>query len=111
MSGLLQDFRYALRQLRNNPGFTFTAVLVLTLGMAACLAIFAFVDAALIKPLPYSHPNRLVEVTESISIIPRAHLSYPDYLDWKRLNQVFSSMDAYNNTGYLLHGSAGTEPV
>ena len=111
MSGLLHDLRYAVRQLRNNPGFTATAIFVLALGMCASLAIFGFVDAALIKPLPYVDPNRLVEVTESIPIMPRANLSYPDYLDWKRLNQVFSSMDVYNSTGYLLRGSAGAEPV
>jgi hypothetical protein len=93
MNGLLQDLRYALRQLRKSPGFACTAILVLTLGMSASVAIFGFVDAALIKPLPYKDPNRLVDVTESIPMIPRANLSYPDYLDWKKLNQVFSSMD------------------
>src|SRR5437868_3951702 len=49
----LQDVRFALRQLRNNPAFTTTAVLTLALGLCASVAIFAFVDAALIKPLPY----------------------------------------------------------
>jgi len=111
MNGFLQDLRYALRQLRKSPGFACTAMLVLTLGMCASVSIFAFVDAALIKPLPYPNPNRLVLVTESVPMIPLANISYPDYLDWKRLNQVFSSMDVYNRTGYLLRTSAGTEPV
>jgi len=111
MNGFLQDFRYALRQLRKSPGFACTAMLVLTLGMCASVSIFAFVDAALIKPLPYPNPNRLVLVTESIPMMPLANLSYPDYLDWKRLNQVFSSMDVYNGDGYLLRTPAGTEPV
>ncbi len=111
MSDLLQDLRYALRQLRKSPGFACTAVLILALGIAASVAIFGFVVAALIKPLPYAEPNRLVEVTESVPMIPRANLSYPDYLDWKKLNQVFSSMDVYTGTGYLLRSVAGTEPV
>lgn len=111
MTGLLQDLRYALRQLRKSPGFAVTAMLVLTLGISASVAIFAFVDAALIKPLPFANPSRLVDVTESVAMIPRANLSYPDYLDWKRLNNVFSSLDVYNGTGYLLRTSAGTEPV
>ena len=111
MNGFLQDFRYALRQLRKSPGFACTAILVLTLGMCASVSIFAFVDAALIKPLPYPEPNQLVDVTESVAMIPRANLSYPDYLDWKKLNQVFSSMDVYGGSGYLLRTSAGTEPV
>ena len=58
MTGLLQDLRYALRQLRKSPGFACTAILILTLGMSASVAIFGFVDAALIKPLPYKDPNR-----------------------------------------------------
>src|ERR1700683_3669522 len=111
MTGLLQDLRYALRQLRKNPGFTCTAILVLSLGICASLSIFGFVDAALIKPLPYQSPDRLVEVTESIPLIPRANLSYPDYLDWKKLNQVFSSMDVHTGSGYLLRTATGTEPV
>ncbi len=111
MNGLLQDLRYALRQLRKSPGFACTAILVLTLGISASVAIFGFVDAALIKPLPYANPSRLVEVTESITMIPRANLSYPDYLDWKRLNHVFSSMDVYDGMRYLLRTSTGTETV
>src|ERR1039457_2939482 len=76
MTGLLQDLRYALRQLRKSPGFAATAMLVLTLGICASVSIFAFVDAVLTKPLPYANPNRLVDVTESVAMIPRANLSY-----------------------------------
>jgi len=111
MENFLQDVRYSLRQLRQSPGFAGTAILILTLGIGASTAIFGFVDAALIKPLPYSNPKQLVEVTESVSVFPRANLSYPDYLDWKKLNHVFSSMDVYGQTGYLLHTPSRTEPV
>jgi macrolide transport system ATP-binding/permease protein len=111
MSGTMHDIRYALRQMRKNPGFAGTAVLVLALGLSASLAIFGFVDAALLKPLPYPNPTRLVHVTESLAMIPRANLSYPDYLDWKKLNQVFTSIDTYGGTGYLLSTPTGTEPV
>jgi macrolide transport system ATP-binding/permease protein len=111
MTGLLQDLRYAFRQLRKGPGFACTAVLILTLGIGASVSIFGFVDAALIKPLPYKDPTRLVDVTESIAMMPRANLSYPDYLDWKKMNQVFTSMDVYTGEGYLLRTSAETEPV
>ncbi|MGH9352521.1 MAG: permease prefix domain 1-containing protein, partial [Terriglobia bacterium] len=72
---LLQDLRYGLRQLRRNPGFTTVTVLVLALGICASVAIFAFVDAALIKPLPYRNPNRLVNVAESGALFPRSPLS------------------------------------
>jgi len=107
----LQDFRYALRQLRKNPGFAFVAILVLALGTAASIAIFAFVDAALLKPLPYTNPTRLVDVAESHALIPRSNLSRLDYLDWKRLGTVFSGFDAYAGSGYLLRTGSGTEVV
>ena len=111
MENLCQDVRYALRQLRKSPGFAVTAILILTVGIGASTAIFGFVDAALIRPLPYTAPARLVDVAESAEMFPRNNLSYPDYLDWKRLNQVFSSLDAYEQYGYLLRTSSGTEPV
>ena len=58
----MQDLRFALRQLLKNPGFACTAILVLTLGIAATVTIFGFVDAALVRPLPYETPSRLVHV-------------------------------------------------
>lgn len=105
----LQDLRFALRQLAKNPGFTFTAIVMLALGVCASVSIFAFVDAALIKPLPYPNPNRLVDVTESVALFPRANLSYPDYLDWKKLNTVFSSLNVYTGSGYVLSTPSGTD--
>ena len=108
---ILQDLRFALRQMRRSPGFAVTAILVLALGVGAATAIFAFVDAALIQPLPYPQPNRLMDVTESLALFPRGNLSYQDYLDWRRLNTSFSSLAAYENTGDLLQSSNGTEPL
>jgi macrolide transport system ATP-binding/permease protein len=108
---LLQDLRFALRQLWKNPGFTVTAVLMLSLGMAASVAIFSFVDAALLKPLPFEDPRSLVDVTESIAVFPHANFSYPDYLDWKKMNHSFRSLDVYTGTGYLLDTPSGVEPV
>ena len=104
---VLQDFRFAIRQLRKNPGFTATATLMLALGMCASVAIFAFVDAALLKPLPYRDPSGLVAVFEKTSTFPRSNLSYPDYLDWKKQNTVFSSLDAFEHNGMILTTSSG----
>ena len=111
IESLVQDVQYGLRMLAKNPGFTAVAVFILALGVCASVAIFAFVDAALIKPLPYRDPTRLVGVTESIALFPRANLSYPDYLDWKRLNKAFSSLEVWNGTGYLLRTPEGIQPV
>jgi macrolide transport system ATP-binding/permease protein len=106
-----QDLRFALRQMAHNPGFAVTAMLMLALGMGASVAIFAFVDAALIQPLPYAQPNQLVDVTESKALFPRGNLSYADFVDWQRMNTVLSSMDAYAQTSYLFRSSQGAEPV
>ena len=106
-----QDLRFAGRQLRKNPGFGLTAVLILALGMGVSVAIFGFVDAALIQPLPYAQPNRLLSVDESSATTPRSNLSYADYQDWKRLNKSLSSLDVHQGTGFLLRGSSGVVPV
>ncbi|HKU26689.1 MAG TPA: ABC transporter permease, partial [Candidatus Sulfotelmatobacter sp.] len=111
MQTLWSDVRYALRQLRKSPAFACTAILVLGLGVCASVAIFAFVDAALIKPLPYPNSSRLADVTERAAMFPRSNLSYLDYLDWKKLNHSFSSLEIYNNSGFLLRTASGAEPV
>ncbi|HJP92365.1 MAG TPA: ABC transporter permease [Pyrinomonadaceae bacterium] len=111
IESVVQDLRFTLRQLRKNPAFTVTATAMVALGIGASVAIFAFVDAALIKPLPYQNPSRLLFVTETTPEIPRANFSYPDYLDWKKLNRVFDSLDIYTQRGYVVGTSAGTEIV
>jgi hypothetical protein len=104
---LIQDIHYSLRQLRRSPGFTITAILMLSLGIGASIAIFAFVDAALIKPLPYADPTRLADVTEHSVAFSRSNLSYQDFRDWQRLNKVFTSLEAYTGAGYLLSTPSG----
>lgn len=106
------DLRYASRQFRKTPAFAATAISVLALGIGASIALFAFVDAALIRPLPYAAPGRLADVMESaLPLFPRSNLSYPDYLDWKRMNTVFRSLEVYWTRGFLLSTSDGTEAV
>jgi predicted permease len=105
------DVRFALRQLRQKPAFAVTAIVVLSLGICAASAIFAFVDAALIRPLPYKDPARLVAVDESSVMFPRNNVSYFDYLDWKKLNKSFTSLDVYTGAGYLLKTADHVEPV
>lgn len=111
LESLVQDLRFTLRQLRKNPAFTLTAAVMVALGLGASVAIFAFVDAALIKPLPYHNPSRLLFVTETNPDIPVASLSYPDYLDWKKQNGVFDALDVYGPRGYVLTTSTGADMV
>ena len=108
---IVQDLRFALRQLRKNPAFAFTAVMVFALGIGASTAIFAFVDAALVKPLPYQDPSRLVALFERIPVGDRYHLSYGDYLYWKRLNRSFTSLSVYRPDRFMLKTIAGAEEV
>jgi predicted permease len=108
---LRQDTMYAVRQLKSHAGFTATATLMLALGLAAAVSIFAFVDASLVQPLPYKDPARLVGVYERVSLFPYSNLSYPDYVDWKRQNTAFSSLDVYNRTQFMLRTSSGSEPA
>ncbi|HEY2431925.1 MAG TPA: ABC transporter permease [Vicinamibacterales bacterium] len=107
----MDDFRFALRQLRKSSGFTLTAIGTLALGFAASLAIFAFVDAAFLQPLPFRDSVRLTGVYETVPLFPRSNLSYMDYQDWKRLNTVFSSLAAYQGSGATLTTAAGAERV
>jgi macrolide transport system ATP-binding/permease protein len=111
LESALQDFRFAIRQMRKNPGFAATAIVVLTLGIGAAVAIFSFVDAALIQPLPYAQPARLVMVYESNTLGPHFHLSYLDYLDYQHRNTVFTSLDAFGHYGFMLQTPDGPQPV
>jgi predicted permease len=111
MGTLLQDLRFAARQLRKSPGLACTAILVFALGIAASTAIFGFVDAALVKPLPYRDPSRLVALYQRLPVGDRFHISQGDYLDWKRLNRVFTSLDVYRLENFALKTVANTEEV
>lgn len=109
---LAQDLRYAIRQLVKNPGFACTAIFMLALGVCATVAIFGFVNATLIKPLPYRDQSRLVGAFETTATAPRGTVSYLDYVDWKNRNNVFSSIDAYDvRKGFRLSTTEGAEHV
>ena len=108
---LLQDLRFALRQLRRNPAFAFVAISVLALGIGSSTAIYAFVDAALIRPLPYRDPSSLVALYEHIPVGDRYHLSYLDYQEWKQRNRVFTSLDAYRPQPFAFKNATGIEEV
>jgi len=111
LESLWSDVRYACRQLWKNPGFALTAIVVLALGMGASVAIFAFVDAALIKPLPYADPTRLVSVCETVASCPLCNVSYQNFRDWKLDTSIFRSLDVWGYSRYGLHTEQGIEPA
>ena len=114
MEGVLQDARYGVRILLRRPGFTVVAILVLALAIGANVAIFGFIDEALLRPLPYRHSDQLVKIWDArqSQIDSRFEASYPDYLDWKQQSQAFSSLAAYSTGGNsILAGASGPELI
>ena len=111
LESILADLRFGLRQFRKAPGFAVTAILVVALGIAASVTIFTFVNAALLKPLPYQAPSRLVAVFEHTATCPECEISYADYQDWKSANTVFRSFEIWEPNAYLWRSSAGVESL
>ena len=111
MGNLLQDLKYGLRMLARNPGFTAIAVLTLALGIGANTAIFSVVNAVLINPLPYPQPDRLVALYSRTAQFTNSSISYPNFLDWVRLNHSFSALAAYRSDDFTLTGTGEPERV
>ena len=104
MVTLWQDLRYAMRVLQKAPGFTAVAILTLALGIGANTAVFSVVNGVLLNPLPYPHPDRLVAVAETFPPFTEASISYPNFLDWARMNHTFEAVAAYRHTNFNLTG-------
>src|SRR6267378_424175 len=109
MGTLLQNLRYGIRTLGNNPGFALVVVLTLALGIGANTAIFSVVYAALLRPLPYRDPGALFHLgesrTQSDNSTDGARASYPDYLDWKSSAKSVQSLAAYSGDAFTLAGN------
>jgi predicted permease len=89
---LLQDLRFALRQLRHAPGFAFTAILILTLGIAANVIVFGVLQGLILRPLNVPHPERVMQLCRTDQAYPL--FSYPEVRDVHDNNTVFSAVGA-----------------
>jgi putative ABC transport system permease protein len=110
---MLQDLRYALRTLLKSPTYSAIALLVIALGVGANAAIFSFVDAMLLRPLPYANADRLYA---PISMNPsrgsdRSSITFADYEDWKREREVFAAVALANPNTVDLTGSGEPERI
>src|SRR5213595_113189 len=106
---VMNDLRYAFRQLRKSPGFTIIAVLTLALGIGANSAIFSVVNHVLLRPLPYPHPERLVYLNE-VSGGTNTSIALPDYVDWRNDSKSFENLAISRLESRNLSGIAGREP-
>jgi putative ABC transport system permease protein len=109
MDTLGQNFRYAFRKLKKNPGFAFVAVLTLALGIGANSAMFSIVNGVLLRPLPYRDPQKLVLFSEHWPQFPRLSLSYLNYQDWRDQSHSFAAVGAVRNTVMTMTGFAEPE--
>ncbi|MEY2482104.1 MAG: hypothetical protein QOK24_632 [Verrucomicrobiota bacterium] len=102
---MINDLRYALRQLLKAPSFTAVAILTLALGIGACSAIFSVVNTVLLRPLDYPQPDRIVIIRETnFPQFPEFSVSPPNYLDWEKQTKSYEYLAAYSGAGLNLTG-------
>ena len=111
---LMYDVRYAFRALRKNPVFALAGLLVLALGIGANTAIFTVVDAALLRPLPFGEPERLMRLwhtppEKSFPGMKIFSLSAANFLDWKQQSHSFQNLAIYTGSGMILTGHGEPE--
>src|SRR5436189_1782286 len=111
---MLKDFQFAFRQLLKQPGFSAIAILTLALGIGANTAIFSVVNAVLLRPLPYPHPEQLVLLRERLarpSGFESGSVSYMNYLDWRATQRSFTDLALVRAEGVNVSAvDAGSPP-
>jgi hypothetical protein len=110
MKHLIPDLKFAFRSLSRRPLIPIAAILSLGLGMAASTVIFSFVNAYLLRPLPFEAPEQLVHLEATNRFGPR-RVSIPDFIDWRDGSQSFQDMAAYNYTEENVTGGDAPERV
>src|ERR1044072_3638067 len=102
---MINDLRYAVRQLLQSLSFTAIAILTLALGIGACSAIFSVVNVVLLQPLDYPEANRIVAIRETqLPQFPEFSVSPPNYLDWEKQTKLYEYLAAYGGAQLNLTG-------
>ncbi len=99
-----RDAQFGMRMLAKRPALNAAMVVALALGIGANTTVFSIVDAVLLRPLPYLHPERLVEVQEGTGVFEADSVCYPDFFDWRAQNQSFDHLVSYHGTSLTLTG-------
>src|SRR5580700_1486462 len=111
MYAITHDLRFAFRQLRKSPAFALTVVLTLALGIGATTAIFSLVEGILLRPLPFTNPDRLVLLGDHIGGGPNTPVTAREIAIYSNATSAFSSMGGYIGSSYELSGGATPEEV
>ena len=111
MYGLGYDLRFAFRQLRRAPGFTVAVVLTLAFGLGATTAIFSLVEGILLRPLPFSNPDRLVLLGDHLGSGPNTPVTAREIGTYSRATSAFSSLGGFISSTYELSDGATSEEV
>jgi putative ABC transport system permease protein len=107
MRSFVDDLRYAFRQMIKSPGFALVAIITLALGIGANTAVFSVIDAVMLRPLPYDHPERLIDAQSASTQNPQASsVSYPDFFDWRAQNRTLAHLVSYHDNPFTLTGVA-----
>jgi len=108
---MMNDLRFAWRALWKSPATTLGAMLALALGIGATTTMFGLLNAVALRPLPYPHADRIVELWGNVErqTVERRGTSIPDYLDWKEKIKSFDLMSAWSYNGFVLYGAGAPE--
>src|SRR3984957_13914245 len=102
MRDLFESLRQTIRVLLKAPAFTITAILILGFGIGANTAIFSLINAVLLRPLPYPHPERLAVISQETPNSPLSWMDYPDYQDFGRAQRSIEELGVKSERRYAL---------
>ena len=111
MNTLLQDIRYALRQLRRAPGYAFTVVLTLALSVGVATAVFCVIDAVILRPLPFANPGKIVSVQATAGAGYNQPSSWASYLDVRAQVRTFAAFAGYSDYRKITVDTPATGPM